>query len=145
MMLFGVALAVGSSVLVPRLDGRVGRRTTVVAPMAVFVVAAGLFMLAPAPLVAFAPLMLFGVAFAFGYPPLLGIYSASVPAEEQGWVMGVSTALFTLGAGITSFVGGWLTGLDLRAPFLLCMLVSLLGLALVAAVWRTPEVRRIVG
>jgi hypothetical protein len=85
------------------------------------------------------------IAFAIGYPTLLSIFSASVDATEQGWVMGVSVALFTSGAGITSFVGGELMGVNIHYPFYIALASAALAIALLAVLWRVPGVQQIVG
>lgn len=46
------------------------------------------------------------VAFAIGYPTMLAFFSASAGDDEQGWVMGITMALFTLGSGMISLAGG---------------------------------------
>jgi DHA1 family tetracycline resistance protein-like MFS transporter len=58
--------------------------------------------------------------------------------------MGVSTALFTLGGGLASLLGGDLMGLDIDDPFFLAVGAALLALALIATVWRAADLRRLV-
>ena len=45
-------------------------------------------------------------------------FSESVSKEEQGWVIGFATSLFTLAAAIVSFFGGQLiASIGPQAPF----------------------------
>jgi hypothetical protein len=91
----------------------------------------------------FAAIVPMGIAWGVGYPTFLGIYSASVDASEQGWVMGVATALFTLSAGIVSLVGGSLMALDMHAPFVIVVGSAVLTLLLAAVFWRGPALQRL--
>ena len=75
---------------------------------------------------------------------MLSIFSASVDERAQGWVMGVSTALFTLAAGSISLLGGELMALNIRLPFFVCAGGAAVALVLIATVWRAPDVRRLI-
>jgi DHA1 family tetracycline resistance protein-like MFS transporter len=75
----------------------------------------------------------------------LSIYSLSVDESKQGWVMGVTTALYTLGAGLTSLIGGEAMALNMRMPFFYAAAVAILGIVLVFATWGYPAVQKIVG
>ena len=97
----------------------------------------------PVPAVSYLALVPLAAAFAVGYATLLSLFSASVTEDQQGWVMGVTTALWTLGAGITSLIGGDLMGLDLRLPFFMAAASAALTIALILALWRAPNVRQI--
>ena len=59
--------------------------------------------------------------------------------------MGVSTALFTLAAGIVSLVGGDLMSVDIRSPFFISTGTALVALVMMFLAWRVPEIRRITG
>jgi predicted MFS family arabinose efflux permease len=83
-------------------------------------------------------------AFAIGFPTLLSVYSASVDDSEQGWVMGVATAMWTLGAGVTSLIGGDLAAIDIGLPFVIAIGSALLSILFVALAWQTPDMRRLV-
>jgi hypothetical protein len=89
----------------------------------------------PSGLLAFIPIAVFAIAFSVGYPTLLSIYSLSVDETEQGWVMGVTTALYTLGAGLTSLIGGEAMAFDIRMPFFYAAAVAVLGMVLVFTTW----------
>lgn len=144
MMAFGAALAATSAFLVGRLNARFARSTLIAAGLVAYILTVALFIGAPTTVLSFVAIVLFGFFFAVAYPTFLGVFSASVSEEEQGWVMGVTTALFTLGAGIASFVGGMLLSLDVRAPFYLAIASAILSLALMGWLWRTESLRRLV-
>ena len=57
--------------------------------------------------------------------------------------MGVSTAMWTLGAGLTSLIGGDLMGIDVRLPYVLATASALTAILLLVLLWRYPGVRGI--
>ena len=58
--------------------------------------------------------------------------------------MGKTVALFTLAAGITSFLGGELMSIGIRSPFFVSCGAVVLALVLLFATWNRPEeLRRI--
>ena len=144
MMTFGACVGVASAILPSFLDKRTTKRRVVLAGLAVYIGALLGFILAPSGLLAFVAIAVFALAFAVGYPTLLATYSLSVDETEQGWVMGVTTALFTLAAGLTSLIGGEAMSVDPRLPFLYAVAVAGLAIALVFATWGYPAVRKIV-
>ncbi|MGX1308219.1 DHA1 family tetracycline resistance protein-like MFS transporter [Amorphus suaedae] len=143
MLVLGAALAVSSTFCVAPLQVRFGKRVILAATTTVMIAGALLFALTPWPAVAFACVFVIFFCFGIAYPTLIGLYSASVPADEQGWVMGVSTALFTLGAGLVSLAGGELMELSIRAPFYAAAAMGLAVLLLIATAWRGPEVAHV--
>lgn len=54
--------------------------------------------------------------------------------------MGITTAEFTLAAGIVSLIGGGLMGIDVRLPFFVTCGAGLLAILAIALAWRTPEI-----
>ena len=143
LFVFGAALIVSSSYLVGLVNERFSKLTIVVGAGSVMLLATIAIAAAPSPVIVYVAIVPLAVGFAIGYPCLLSLYSASVSSGEQGWVMGVQTALWTLGAGLTSLIGGELTAIDIRSPFFVAMGSGLLSLILIAIVWRTPAVRAI--
>jgi predicted MFS family arabinose efflux permease len=89
--------------------------------------------------------LIFVYYFGFGiaYPTVLGIFSASVGDDDQGWVMGITVALFTLAAGFTSLLGGELMSFDIRSPFYVSCAAAVLAMALLFTAWNRPEIKRI--
>ena len=79
----------------------------------------------------------------FAYPALLGTFSASVSDAEQGWIMGVTTAGFTLAAGIFSLIGGVMMAVDIRLPFYICIAAAIGALILMRYTWRHPDIEAI--
>jgi len=77
-------------------ETRTTKRRIVVATLALCAFSALAFVAVPSGLLAFVPIAVFAIAFSVGYPTLLSIYSLSVDETEQGWVMGVTTALTRL-------------------------------------------------
>lgn len=57
------------------------------------------------------------IGFATAYPTMHSLFSLSAGADEQGWAMGIMSALFTLGSGIISLAGGAMMTIDVRRPF----------------------------
>jgi predicted MFS family arabinose efflux permease len=84
----------------------------------------------------FVPVVVLIVPFAVNYPTMLTLFSNGAGKDEQGWVMGVTVALFTLGAGMVSLFGGWLMSLNVHMPFFISVASGLIALALVVALWR---------
>jgi predicted MFS family arabinose efflux permease len=144
MLVFGVSIALSSALLVGVLGARFSKQAIIAGAAVVEILAIGLFILTPSMILTYLAIVPFGVAFAVGYPTLLSVFSAGVDDTEQGWVMGVSTALFTLGAGLTSLIGGDLMGLDIDDPFLVAIGAAMMALVLIATVWRSPDIRRLV-
>jgi len=144
MMVFGGCLALSGAFLVPYFGERITKRAIVFGSQVVIGLSCLAFVFAPVGLMTFLPIAVIGVAFGVGYPTLLAIYSLSVDEDEQGWVMGVSIALFTIGSGITSFAGGEAMGIDIRLPFYYAAGIAVLTLVLIAALWSYPALRSIV-
>jgi len=144
MLVLGACLALSSALLVSAVGERFSKRTIVITVIVSIALSAILFVLTPSVAVTYLAILPFGLMFGIGYPTLLSIFSASVDESEQGWVMGVSTALFTLGAGSISLVGGELMALNIRYPFFVCVGAAVLALILIATVWRAPDVRKLI-
>lgn len=144
MMVLGIALATSSSLLVAPAQKRFTKRQIVIGMMCIMIVGALLYALAPQPVYCYFLIFAYYFGFGIAYPTILGIFSASVGDNEQGWVMGITVALFTLAAGITSFLGGELMSIDIRSPFFVSCAAAVLALVLLFATWNRPEeLRRI--
>jgi len=145
MLILGAVLAISSAVLVPVFSARFSKQAIVIGTAIVLAASSVLFASTGSLIITYLAIVPLAIAFAIGYPTLLSIFSASVDATEQGWVMGVSVALFTSGAGITSFVGGELMGVDIHYPFYIALASAALAIALLAVLWRVPGIQQIVG
>ena len=145
MLVMGVALAITSAFLVPVFAARFTKQSIIIGTAIVMAASSLLYAATGSEVITYLAIVPMAVAFAIGYPTLLGIFSSSVDATEQGWVMGVSVALFTSGAGIASFAGGELMGLDIHLPFYIAAAGAIVSVILVGLVWRVPGIQQIVG
>ena len=144
MVVIGVALSTSSTFLVKPAQQRFTKRAIVRLALAVMLVSALAFAWSPSGPLALAPVFAFYFIFGISYPTLLGLFSGSVEAGDQGWVMGVATAVFCLAGGIMSLIGGGLMGLDIRLPFYIVAAAAALGLVAIAIFWRGSRVREMV-
>ncbi|WP_231597872.1 MFS transporter [Synechococcus sp. CBW1002] len=138
MFLLGTGLALASGLLVEPLNARLSSGALLgwVALLLCAVIAA--FVAVPSGPLALALLLPAGALHGIGYPTLLAAYSRSASAEEQGWVMGFSTAVFTLAAASVSFLGGELTASGPAAPFLFALACGAAAWLAIQTIWR-PE------
>lgn len=143
MLVIGAALALSSAFLVKPVQARLDKRQIMQASMACMVVCALAFALLPHPLLTFVPVFFFYAFFGVAYPTVLGIFSASVGESDQGWIMGVTTAVFCLAGGVVSLIGGGLMDINIRLPFYIAAGAALLGLAAMALTWGSAEMRKI--
>ena len=143
MMVLGVALASSSTLFVGPVQKRFTKIAIVAGMICTMIICSLLYVLAPHPLYCYALIFVYYFGFGIAYPTILGIYSASVDDNEQGWVMGITVALFTLAAGITSFLGGELTSIDIDSPFYVSSGAAVAALILLFTVWNQPDIRRI--
>lgn len=143
MLVIGVALATSSTFLVNPVQKRFGKRTIVSASLGTMMVCAIAFAFSPVAILAFIPIFLFYFLFGISYPTLLGLFSGSVGAADQGWVMGVTTAIFCLAGGIMSLAGGGLMSISIRSPFYISAAAAAIGLIVVALTWGAPVLRKL--
>ena len=144
MLVIGIALVTSSAVLVSIVNRHLSKQGVVTIAAAVMGLSALIIVISPWVSPVYLATLPLAAAFAVGYPTLLSLFSASVSDSEQGWVMGVTTALWTLSAGLTSLLGGDLMERGLVYPFVVAIVSALICLALIATLWRAPGVRRIV-
>ena len=134
MFLMGVGLIASSSVLVEPLNARFSKRTIMASCTVLFCGCVTAFLVVPSGPLALAIMLPSGALHGIGYPTMLTGFSESVSNEEQGWVMGFATSLFTLAAAIVSFFGGQLiASIGPQAPFqfaIACGGVAIITLAL---------------
>ncbi|MCG6858408.1 MAG: MFS transporter [Salaquimonas sp.] len=143
MLVIGVALATSSTFLVKAAQQRFGKREIIGVSLLTMVVCSLAFVLLPVAYLTYVPAFLFYFLFGVSYPTLLGMFSGSVSEDDQGWVMGVATAVFCLAGGIMSLAGGELMNIDIRLPFYLCTTAAALGLLLLALTWSAPAIRKL--
>ncbi|WP_305989287.1 MFS transporter [Roseibium sp. MMSF_3544] len=141
MMTIGAAIAISSTFLVVPAQKRFTKERILAANFIVWILATAAFILSPDGPLTYVPIFCFFFIFGIAYPTLLSIFSASVGAEEQGWVMGVTIAVFTFNAGVMSLVGGELIGINLDLPFYIVITCALLALVVMFLLWNKPEVK----
>ncbi|GAB2897890.1 MFS transporter [Microbulbifer echini] len=81
------------------------------------------------------------LCFGLAYPALLNMFANSVDETEQGWVMGIATAGFTLVASLISLVGGGAMEVNIRLPFFITAFAAILVLLLMQLGWRNLSER----
>jgi len=143
MLVIGVALATSSTFLVKPVQKRFDKRQIIGVSLITMLLSVLAFALLPVAFLAYIPVFFFYFLFGVSYPTLLGIFSGSVSEAEQGWVMGVTTAVFCLAGGIMSLAGGGLMVLDIRSPFYIAAAAAALGLLLIALTWGSPAIRKL--
>ena len=145
MMVIGLAVAISGLFLVGPAQQRFARRNILRTTLVNMIACVLAFVFLPVALLTFIPVFVFYLFFGVCYPMLLGIFSESVGEQDQGWVMGITTAVFCLAGGVMSLIGGGLMSLDIRLPFYIA--ASAAGLALVFFVlgWNRPEIRKLTG
>ncbi|MEP2031314.1 MAG: MFS transporter [Paracoccaceae bacterium] len=143
MLVIGIALATSSTFLVNPAQERFGKRMVVVASLITMVVCSIAFALSPVAILTFIPIFLFYFIFGVSYPTLLGLFSGSVGEADQGWIMGVTTAIFCLAGGIMSLAGGGLMSFSIRLPFYISAIAAALGLIVLALTWGSPLIQKL--
>ena len=141
MTVFGLAMAFSSGMLVVPLSARFRKIPTVNSAVAVMAVSLVLFTFNPNPFLSYFFVIPVVVAFAVAFPTILTLFSVSANQDEQGWVMGITIALFTLGCGIISLAGGALMDIDARLPFITGIASSLAALFFINVLWRQADVK----
>ena len=143
MLVLGVALAGSSTFLVGPVLGRFSKQQVIATVTIIMGISSLLFIATPYWLLCYVFIFTFYVGFGVAYPALLSFFSASVGEDEQGWVMGVTTAGFTFAAGVMSLIGGVLMAVDLRLPFYIAVAAALLALVFMRTAWNTDEIRNL--
>jgi predicted MFS family arabinose efflux permease len=142
MLVIGFALAFSSTFLVKPAQERFDKTLIIGVTLAVWAVAALAVIGSPIAVLCFVPVFVFYFCFGVAYPTVLGLFSGSVGEAEQGWVMGITTAVFTLAGGIMSLIGGGLMDIDINLPFYIVAVAALMGSLLVSFQWRRPAIAR---
>lgn len=69
--------------------------------------------------------------------------SAVSLAREQGLVMGIIIAVFTLIAGLVSLLGGDLMSVDIRMPFYIVIVAAGIGTLMPFLVWKQGGLQKL--
>ncbi|MES0883065.1 MFS transporter [Roseibium sp. SCP14] len=141
MLTIGAALAFSSTFLVVPAQKRFSKEAILGITFVVWAISGAAFVASPVAILTFIPVFCFYFVFGIAYPTFLGLYSAAVNDEEQGWIMGVTIAVFTLIAGIISLIGGELIGLNLDIPFYVVIVAALIALLVMFLAWNKPELK----
>lgn len=144
MVVIGVALASSSTFLVKPAQQRFHKRTLIQASLITMILCTAWFVTTKSGPASYIAPFFFYLLFGISYPTMLGLFSSSVEAEDQGWVMGVTTAVFCLAGGIMSLIGGWLMGIDIRLPYYIAGVAAVLGLLAMGLSWRSQRMRAMV-
>jgi DHA1 family tetracycline resistance protein-like MFS transporter len=139
----GIAVAFSGRFLVGPAQQRFDKEWIVAASQAVMVISSIAYIASPIAALCYVPVFVFYLLFGVSYPTLLGLFSSSVSKADQGWVMGVTVAVFTLAGGVMSLIGGGLMDIDIRMPFYVVIAAALLGLVFMGLGWNKPEIRRL--
>ncbi len=141
LVVFGGAMGFSSAFLVGPVNERYAKPTIIAVCLGLMAISQLLFVFNPSPVLAYVLIVPFVVPFAVYYPTMLTLFSSAVGEDEQGWVMGVTVALFTLAAAIISLAGGRLMAFGTDVPFMVSVAVLVLGVLLVTTLWRGDDFR----
>ena len=141
LIVFGIGMAVPGALFVAPLDRRFAKKTIIYATLVVMGLGLLIVMFNPIGDLSYVAILPFVVAFGINYPMMLSLFSASVDEKEQGWVMGVTVALYTLGAGIISFLGGQLMAISIYLPYSVALAAVVIAMILIFTLWRGERFR----
>jgi len=136
MIVMGATMGFISAFLVGPVAARATQVQVIVVTVIVMIAAMAALLVNPWPLFAYVLVIPLIGAFSFTYPTLLSMFSQSVDGTEQGWVMGVAIALYTIGSGSSSFIGGATMSINPGFPLMIGMGACAMALIMVALLWR---------
>lgn len=140
MLVIGFALASSSTFLVTPTLARFSKQAVLLTNFIVWAICAATIIFTPVAWMCFIPIFCFYFIFGVSYPTFLSIFSASVSDEEQGWVMGITVAMFTLVGGIMSLLGGELMSINIQLPFYIVIVAAIIGTVVMSFTWKRPEI-----
>jgi len=143
MMILGGTMALSSAFLVGPVAARFRQIRIVTVTVVIMAVFVGAYLVNPFVDLAYILVIPILAAFAITYPTLLTMFSRAAKETEQGWVMGVSIALFTIGSGSVSLLGGSLMAADPRLPFLISIASFAIALIMIALFWNNKYIRKL--
>ncbi|MES0824252.1 MFS transporter [Ruegeria sp. SCP11] len=138
---FGGSMAFGSAYLTAPLHERYKKFPILYVSIAAMGVGILAFMLNPVADLSYVLIVPITIAFAIMYPTMLSLFSGSVGPTEQGWVMGVTVAIYALGSGTITALSGSLMAVNLRMPFLIAIACCILALVAMAKLFKYPGVQ----
>ena len=140
MVVIGVALAFSSTFLVKPAQEKFSKYAIIYTSLIVMVICGFAFAFSPSGMFSYVPVFFFYFLFGIAYPTMLGLFSSSVSEADQGWVMGVTTAVFCLAGGIMSLIGGGLMSIDIRVPYYIVIVAAIIGLIGMHRRWKGKEI-----
>ncbi|MEM1156313.1 MAG: MFS transporter [Pseudomonadota bacterium] len=143
LVVFGASMAIGSAYLTAPLHKRFSKFSLLYVSIAVMALGILAFMFNPIENLSYVLVVPITIAFAVMYPTMLSLFSGSVGPSEQGWVMGLTVAIYALGSGTVTAVSGSLMAIDLRMPFILGIVCGILALVFMALLFRDSEVKKL--
>lgn len=143
MLVIGFALAFSSTFLVKPVQERFDKTTIIGVTVFVWVFAILAVVFSPYGALCFIPIFIFYFCFGVAYPTFLGLFSGSVNDADQGWIMGVTTAVFTLAGGIMSLIGGGLMSIDIRLPYYIAATAAFFAFVSIILGWKHSDIRRL--
>ena len=141
MIVIGLSMALSSKILAEPITSKFKKIPTITGAILLMAVSICIYIFNDSPLFAYLLAIPILVAFGIGYPVMLTLFSASANKDEQGWVMGVSIALFTLGSGLISILGGMLMALNVNLPFAVGIASFIAALVFIAILWRQSDIQ----
>ncbi|MEM7318710.1 MAG: MFS transporter [Pseudomonadota bacterium] len=138
---FGASMAIGSAYLTGPLHARYSKFRILNVSIAAMGLGILAFMLNPIADLSYVLIVPITLAFAIMYPTMLSLFSGSVGPSEQGWVMGVTVAIYALGSGTITALSGSLMAINLRMPFMIAVACCILALVFMARLFRHPGVQ----
>ncbi|WP_299490489.1 MFS transporter [uncultured Shewanella sp.] len=143
MLIMGSTIAFSSLFLIERVLNYWGKRRTIAYISIIMAVFSLLFTISSSIFICYVSIAIFYLGFGVAYPTLLCLFSDSVSEAEQGWSMGITTAGFTLAAGVMSLIGGGLMALNIHLPFYICAAAAIIAVLLMKFTWNTKAVRAV--
>ncbi len=143
LVVLGAAMAVTSGYLVSPVNQRFKKIPIIYTCLVIMVVSAVLTILNTVLLIAYVLIVPYIAAFAIYYPTILTMFSEAVSEAEQGWVMGVTIALYTLGNGLISIAGGRLMSVSTDMPFYIAIGSALIAAFFMLTLWRGDDMQKL--
>ncbi|MDA7947411.1 MAG: MFS transporter [Hyphomicrobiaceae bacterium] len=143
LVVLGVSMGFASTFLVSPVNKRYDKAAIILVCQVVMAVGIGLTIINPSPFIAYLLIVPIFIAFGIYYPTIVTMFSLSVGPKEQGWIMGVTVALYTLGSGLISVIGGKLMAVDIILPFVMALVAALIAAGLIFLLWRGEDIRKI--
>ena len=74
-----------------------------------------------------------GLGLAAAYSNSIGLFSLQTNADKQGWIMGITSAIVAMAAGIASFIIGPLASITPLTPYILAGVFFIIGAVILGA------------